>query len=274
MDNNDTVNVNSKLTEPRVWGSGSTVLQVGNAIADEQNAIRRKHDEESKENWSGSIPPKKAYLIQGIYCKIQDGNPQYSTDWFLCNEKGKVYNFSNSPHINFLIFDETYIDDGFIINEEVRGKTVGKLYDTEILHEETIAQSDWRGASFSYKYGAIFDDVVNFVVEDVLPLPTLQLAPLEIGGDNKRIVYYWNMPVFFTIDGQSSPECGVISEEDAQTYVNQKVPMENWDNMYTLPADEFLVKETGDPLEDPMPDKLIADQWTATLISEPIVVHS
>lgn len=52
MDNNDTVNVNSKLTEPRVWGSGSTVLQVGNAIADEQNAIRRKHDEESKENWN------------------------------------------------------------------------------------------------------------------------------------------------------------------------------------------------------------------------------
>lgn len=41
---------NSKLTELRVWSSGSTVLHIGNVIADELNDIRRKHDEESKEN--------------------------------------------------------------------------------------------------------------------------------------------------------------------------------------------------------------------------------
>lgn len=41
---------NSKLTELHVWSSGSTVLHIGNVIADELNDIRRKHDEESKEN--------------------------------------------------------------------------------------------------------------------------------------------------------------------------------------------------------------------------------
>lgn len=43
---------NSELLGLRVWSPGNrTVLHIGNAIADEQNAVRRKHDEESKEYW-------------------------------------------------------------------------------------------------------------------------------------------------------------------------------------------------------------------------------
>ncbi len=43
---------NSELLGLRVWSPGNqTVLHIGNVIADEQNAVRRKHDEESKEYW-------------------------------------------------------------------------------------------------------------------------------------------------------------------------------------------------------------------------------
>lgn len=130
MDNNDTVNVNSKLTEPRVWGSGSTVLQVGNAIADEQNAIRRKHDEESKE-FNSNISTAENYKENVMRsCAIMpmsftaNGVTSVSGNFIIDKDQNLID--TGEPWGEIWLYE---VDGEFV--DEIQGKTLGEAVEIE-----------------------------------------------------------------------------------------------------------------------------------------------